>query len=152
MQIRDSKPFLDLHAALRNQVERLPVLAHELPALPLEERIELVEQVVSFVSEILLPHAAIEERVLYPRAARLLGKPDDSSTVAEDEAAMRGWIAELVDADLADAGRPQELLYALYLLLSGHVVREEQLYVDLLSSHRDGEAQGLLEAVAASPA
>lgn len=150
--ISDSKPFLDLHAGLRNQVERLPILAHELPALPVEERIEPVEQVASFVSEILLPHAAIEERVLYPRAARLLGKSDDSRTVAEDEAAMRAWITRLLDADLADAGRLQELLYALYLLLSTHVRREEQLYADLLSSRQEGEAQDLLATVAGSPA
>lgn len=152
MQIRDSKPFFDLHVALRHQVERLPVVAHELPALPVEERIELVEQVVSFVSEILLPHAAIEQRVLYPRAARLLGKPDDSTTVVEDEAAMREWITDLLEADLADAGHLQELLYALYQLLSAHVGREEQLYVDLLSSQREDEAQDLLAMVAESPA
>src|SRR4051812_3587066 len=114
MRIEETKPFLDLHGYLRNNVEHLPVAAHELPELGGEERIYVIERVVAFLSEILLPHAAAEKRVLYPRAARLLGKRDDSDDIAVDEGAVRDRLVELADADPDDVGHLQELLIALY--------------------------------------
>ena len=147
MGIEATKAFLDLHAELRDHVEHLPVAAHELPELSVEERVDLVESIVAFLSETLLPHAAAEERVLYPRAARILARSDDSSVVAVDEAAVRERIAELAGADPEDAGRLQELLYAIYALLSSHLWREEQLYLELISSARQSDARSLLRDV-----
>ena len=147
MGIEATKPFLDLHAELRDHVEHLPVAAHELPELSVEERVDLVESIVAFLSETLLPHAAAEERVLYPRAARILARSDDSSVVAVDEAAVRERIAELAGADPDDTGRLQELLYAIYALLSSHLWREEQLYLELISSARQSDARSLLREV-----
>jgi hemerythrin superfamily protein len=147
MGIEATKPFLELHAELRNHVEHFPVAAHELPALDVEERIEVIERVVAFLAEILLPHAAAEERLLYPRAARLLAKPDDSSSVALDEAAERERIAEFAAADPDDTGRLQELLYGTYAVLTAHLWREEQLYVELMSCEREADAAELLSEV-----
>ena len=45
---------------------------------------------------------------------------------------------------LEDAGHLQELLYAIYALLSSHLWREEQLYLELLSSDREADARRLL--------
>lgn len=147
MGIEATKPFLDLHAELRDHVEHLPVAAHELPDLDVDERVDVIERIVGFLSETLLPHAAAEQRVLYPRAARILARSDDSADVAVDEAAVRQRITELAAADPEDAGRLQELLYAIYALLSSHLWREEQLYLELLASDREADARRLLRQI-----
>jgi iron-sulfur cluster repair protein YtfE (RIC family) len=144
MGIEATKPFLDLHAELRDHVEHLPVAAHELPDLGVDERVDVIERIVGFLSETLLPHAAAEERVLYPRAARILARSDESADVAVDEAAVRERITDLAAADPEDAGRLQELLYAIYALLSSHLWREEQLYLELLASDHEVDARRLL--------
>lgn len=131
MSIRTTKPGLDEEAELRRHVEHFPVAARELPSLAETERIDMVERITSFLAEMLLPHAAAEQRVLYPGAARLLHEPDGSDTVADDRAAVRGLLAQLAIADVRDAGALQEILYALYAILSAHFWREEEIYLRL---------------------
>ena len=57
---------------------------------------------------------------------------------------MRERISDLAAADPEDTGRLQELLYAIYTLLSSHLWREEQLYLELLASDRETDARRLL--------
>src|SRR5215208_1321059 len=78
MSIRTTESFLREHATLRDHVEHLPVAARELPQVERGERIDMVERITAFLAEMLLPHAAAEEGVLYPQAAKLLGEPDGS--------------------------------------------------------------------------
>src|SRR5438128_2470405 len=73
MSLPSTEPFRREQLDLLGHVERLPVTAHELRSLPVDERIELIEEVVTFLAEMLLPHVEVEERVLYPGADRLLG-------------------------------------------------------------------------------
>lgn len=129
MSIRTTKQALEEHAALREHVEDLLVDARELPSSGLGGRIDVIERTATFLAEMLLPHAAAEERVLYPEAARLLEAEDASDTVAGDRAAVRELLARLALADPSDAGALQEVLYALYALLSAHLWREEEVYV-----------------------
>jgi hypothetical protein len=136
MSIRTTKPALDREAELREHVERFPMTARELPDLDVDARIDVIEHTAAFLVEMLLPHAAAEEEVLYPRAARLLGEPDGSDSVAADRAAIRELIAQLVSADPADAGALQEVLYALCARLAAHFWREEELFMKL-TVHRD---------------
>src|SRR5215210_282722 len=131
MSIRTTKPALDHEAELRDRVEHFLVEARELPELGTDERIDAVERTAAFLVEMLLPHAAAEERVLYPHAARLLGERDGSDAVAADRVAVRALLGCLVRADPADAGAIQEVLYALYALLSAHFWREEEVFVKL---------------------
>ena len=142
MSIRTTKPALDREAALREQVERFPDVARELPDLDFDARIDVIERTAAFVVDVLLPHAAAEEEVLYPGAARLLGEPDGSDAVASDRAAVRELLAQLVSADPADAGALQEVLYALCARMSAHFWREEELYAKL-ATH--GDEQGVHE-------
>jgi hypothetical protein len=131
MSIRTTKPALDEEADLRQHVEHFPVAARELPALSVDERIDVVERIASFIAEVLLPHAAFEQRVLYPQAARLLHEPDESADVADDRAHVRELLGRLVEADASDAGALQEALFALYTVLSAHFWREEAVLVKL---------------------
>jgi hypothetical protein len=143
-----TETFRREHADMLGQVERLPVIAHELPAMSTVERIEVVEGVVAFLSEILLPHAEVEERVLYPGADRLLGGSGDGGALAHDRREVRSRIAELAAADPTDAGAFQEILYALHALLSIHLEHEAEVYLKLVRSQPDESVQRLLRRVA----
>jgi hypothetical protein len=131
VSIRTTKPALDEEARLRDHVEHFLVTARELPELDLAGRIDVIEGTAAFLVEMLLPHTAAEQTVLYPAAARLLGQPDTSDDVGGDSAAVRELLARLATADPADEGQLQEVLYALYTLLSAHFWREEELFVKL---------------------
>src|SRR5919202_962673 len=108
VSIPDTKPFLDEHAQLRDHVEHLAIVARELPGLSIDDRADVVERVAVFLVEILLPHAAVEERLLYPQAARVLGEDDASDAVARDRAEVRDLLHRLASADIGDSGRIQE--------------------------------------------
>src|SRR4051812_45684102 len=69
MSLRTTQPALDEQEELRRHVEQFLVAAHELPSLSVVERIDLVERIAAFLAEVLLPHAYVEQRVLYPQAA-----------------------------------------------------------------------------------
>jgi hemerythrin HHE cation binding domain-containing protein len=147
MSIRSTQPFLDEHAQLRDHVEHFLVAARELPTVDRDERIEMVERIVTFLADMLLPHCAAEERVLYPAAARLLSEEDDSATVAGDRAKVREMLAQLSEADPDDPGTLQEPLYALYTILSAHFWREEGLYLKLVALRDEAGASAILDRV-----
>ena len=145
MSIRSTEPYLQEHAALRDRVEHLPVVAAELPGIAPDGRFEVVERVAAFLAEILLPHCAAEERVLYPEAARLLGEADDSDAVASDREQVRGLLGRLAAVDVRDAGAIQEILYALHALLQSHIWREEEVYLKLAAAPDQERADDVLE-------
>jgi hemerythrin superfamily protein len=147
MSVRGTKPFLDEHAQLRDHVEHFLVVARELPSVDRHDRIEMVERIVVFLAEMLLPHCAAEERVLYPAAAQLLDEEDSSDTVASDRAKIRELLAQLSDADPDDPGALQEPLYALYAILSAHFWREEELYLKLAALRDEAGASAILDRV-----
>ncbi|MEA2405679.1 MAG: hypothetical protein QOE08_2326 [Thermoleophilaceae bacterium] len=147
MSIKTTKDFLAAHAELRVHVGDFLVVAHDLPRLDPDERIEVLERTVVFLADMLLPHALVEERVLYPEACRLIGGPDESGQVAYDRADVRRFIREVVDADPRDVGRLQELLYSLYVMLSFHLQREEDIYMRLARSHKEKSVRRLLDRV-----
>jgi hemerythrin HHE cation binding domain-containing protein len=146
MSIRTTQPFLDEHAELRDHVEHFLVAARELPSVDRNERIEMVERIVAFLAEMLLPHCAAEER-LYPAAARLLREEDGSATVASDRAQVRDLLAQLSRADPDDPGALQEPLYALYAILSAHFWREEELYLKLAALRDEAGTSAILDRV-----
>jgi hypothetical protein len=151
MSIRTTKPALDTEAELREHVDRFPDLARELPDLDVDARIDVIESTAAFIVDLLLPHAAAEEEVLYPRAARLLGEPDASEDVAADRAAVRELLARLVSADPADAGALQEVLYALTARLAAHFWREEELYVKLAALGDEHRVHEVVDELAGAP-
>lgn len=150
MGIASTSVFFDAAAALRERVEQFLETAHELPALGHYARIDEIERTVAFLAEILLPYADAEERVFYPEASRLLGEVDASDAVHRARAELRRLIAGLTAVDTDDVGRLQELLYALYALLSAHFWRGEALYLRLLSEQPDERVRALLDRVSAS--
>ncbi len=147
MTLRSTQAYRREHSRLLDQVERMPVIAHELPALSGEERIEIVEGVVAFLAEILLPHAEAEQEVLYPGAERMLGEDRDSGSVAHDRHEVRTRIGELAAADPDDVGALQEILYALHALLVIHLEYEAEVYLTLLQTQPEEPVRRLFRRV-----
>ena len=147
MTLRSTEGVRREQADLLDHVQRLPVVAHELPSLSAKERIEVVEEVVTFLAEILLPHTEAEQRILYPGAERMLGDGCDSGAVAHDRSEVRSRIAELVAADPADLGALQEILYALHALLTIHLEHEAELYLKLVQTQPDEPVRRLFRRV-----
>ena len=150
MSIRTTKPALDEEARLRDRVEHFLVTARDLPELDLAGRIDVIERTATFLVEMLLPHAAAEQSVLYPEAARLLGERDNSKDVEGDSEAVRALLARLATADPTDEGQLQEVLYALYTLLSAHFWREEELFVKLASVPDEHRVRELITEMASA--
>lgn len=134
MTLQSTDPFRREQVALLRHVEELPVLAHELPSLPIDQRIEVVERVVAFLAETLLPHADAEQRILYPEANRMLGGVHDGGAVAHDRRQVRQRITQLAAADPTDAGSIQEILYALHAVLAIHLEHETEIYLKLVQT------------------
>jgi hypothetical protein len=132
MSIETTRPFLDGLAERRSRVERFLVAAHELRLMPVEDRIEVIEDVVAFLAETLLPHAEAAQRVLYPAAEGRFARRGSAASISFDREEIRRHIAELADCDPRRTGRLQELLYALYVVASNHVQTEEEVYLRLL--------------------
>jgi hemerythrin superfamily protein len=149
VSIRTTKQALDEHTVLRDRVEHFLVDAHAMPGLDLGARIDSIERTTTFLVEVLLPHAAVEERVLYPGAARLAGGPDESDTIKADRRAVRDLLAQLALVDPGDAGAIQEVLYALYAMLSAHFWREEEVFVRLASVRDEKRVRAVIERMTA---
>ena len=145
MSVRSTKLFLEGHTTLREHVEHLLVAAHELPALERNERLDMVERIAAFLAEMLLPHAAAEQRVLYPEAAALLGEQDASDTCADDRDQVRDLLGRLAVIHPDDVGGLQEMLFALYVLLSAHLWREEEIYLKLAGDSDQASACAILD-------
>ena len=147
MGIAGTSRFFDESAVLRERVEQFLTTAHELPDLDVSARIDAIERTVSFLADALLPHTQAEEQVLYPAASRLLGDRDDSESVRRDRTELRRVIHALVNADPRDSGHLQELLYAMYLLLTGHLQRADGIYLRLVQAQPESRLRQLFERV-----
>jgi iron-sulfur cluster repair protein YtfE (RIC family) len=120
------------HAKLRDDIEHIRLAARELPAVSPEERHAIVEGVLDFLRETLLPHAEEEEQWLYAAVGEVLGNPESTRPMTHDHIAIRARAIELAATEDWDVDRLQELLYGLYALISVHFWKEEQLYLPLL--------------------
>jgi iron-sulfur cluster repair protein YtfE (RIC family) len=120
------------HAKLRDEVEHIRLAARELPAVSPEERHAIVEGILDFLRETLLPHAEEEEQWLYAAVGEVLGNPESTRPMTHDHIAIRARAIELAATEDWDVDRLLELLYGLYALISVHFWKEEQLYLPLL--------------------
>jgi iron-sulfur cluster repair protein YtfE (RIC family) len=120
------------HFELRKDLDHIRLAARELPTLSPEERSLIVGRVLEYLRGVLLPHAADEERSLYPVVGRILGNPEATRTMTHDHLAIRARVVELAATDESDLDRLQELLYGLYALITVHFWKEDQLYLPLL--------------------
>jgi iron-sulfur cluster repair protein YtfE (RIC family) len=127
-----TEQFRAHHKHLLEHVEHLRTAAREIPRLSPQERTLLKTRILDFLEGELGPHAAAEERRLYPEVARLLGHHEATATMSYDHLAIRGRTRELAETPVEATDRLQELLYGLFALIETHFRKEEDIYVPFL--------------------
>ncbi len=138
-----TQPFRDEHAELIAHVEHIRQAAGEVARVSPEERRAIVQRILGFLRNTLVPHAAAEERVLYREWARLVGSPDAAAPMVHDHEAIVARIDALAQADPGDVDRLQELLDGLYALISVHFRKEEDIQLPVLDANPDVAARVL---------
>lgn len=125
--MRPTEPFRHEHEELLEHVEHLAHAAREVPRLSEEERDALRNRVLGFLRGMLMPHARVEEEILYPAWSELVGFGDAAVPMVHDHEAIVARIERLEAAEVGDVDTLQELLYGLYALISVHFRKEEDL-------------------------
>lgn len=123
------------HKHLFEHVDHLRAAAREVPHLSPQERTLLKTRILDFLEGELGPHAAAEERRLYPEVGRLLGHHEATATMSYDHLAIRGRTRELAETPVEATDRLQELLYGLFALIETHFRKEEEVYLPFLERH-----------------
>lgn len=139
--MRPTEPLRQEHAELLQHIEHLAAAARELPSLSDDERELVRRRILAFLSQTLMPHARVEEEVLYPEWATLVGSPDAAAPMVHDHEAIAARVDELAAAPISDTDRLQELLYGLYALISVHFDKEEDIQLPAFDADPDAAAR-----------
>jgi hypothetical protein len=116
---------------LRWELARIRKTARAVPGLSPEERQSVIDPIVTFMRERLLPRADAEEAAIFPKLTRAFCC-DVTDVLVFDHLVIEGQAAELAAADPRDGARLQELLYGLHALIRSHLEREQHLSLRLL--------------------
>lgn len=130
--------ILEEHRSLLPEVEGLAALATEAPDLDEPALRRGLESAVQFLDQGLLPHAAEEERSIYPAVEGVLRAVGGGTrTMSIDHraiAAMATELGELAGGPLTALSRRrvERLLYGLSALVEVHLTKENEVYLPLL--------------------
>lgn len=143
------------HQELLPHLDHLRILADEARDLDDEALRGRLESVLAFLTDVLLPHAAVEEKALYPAVDRLLRATGggtrtmsiDHQEIGERIEQLAAMAREPLTASNRDAiGRALGALEAVVRL---HFRKEEEAYLPLLSRLSAEEASQLTDVLAA---
>ncbi len=125
----DTRGFRNAHRELRKSTADLREVAASFPSLSQDERRTAHRRIVRYLRKEVAPHTQLDERLLYPEAARVLGDPLVAASMNYDHQAIRQWIDDIAAADVADTARVQELLYGLDAIIRVHIWKENELFL-----------------------
>ena len=148
--MRPTDPFRAEHQELLTHLEHMATTARQLPRMSDSERTEVIDRVLGFLRDTLIPHAKLEEEILYPEWARLVGFADAAVPMVHDHEAIVARIERLENTDRDDIDALQELLYGLYALIGVHFRKEEDLQLPVFDASPD-VAASVFERMAAAP-
>ena len=137
------------HQGIREEVERLGVLAEVLPMLNGKQARKRLGEVTRFLREELLSHAQEEERSLYPAVERVLGAIGGAAhTMAADHRRIAALVADLEELSAGPIGEGRQaplrrVLHELRALLDVHLQKEEEEYLPLLARLSPDEQRAL---------
>lgn len=133
------------HSELISVVDQCRSLADGLDVLSPAERLVQVRRLHEAVRDRLLPHEAVEETMLYPLMAQLLGGEDPTGTMSRahvEIAHLSRLLGQLLGEASADGFKDDELpelrrvLYGLHAVLRLHFAQEDEAYLSML---QDGD-------------
>jgi iron-sulfur cluster repair protein YtfE (RIC family) len=133
--------FLEEHRHLRTGVHRIRQVAASVGKGSGASLRSGLDEVYGFLSHQLLPHIAVEERILYPVIARTEGLQETATAMRRDHAQVAAFVRELAEVrdELArfellpeTAEDLRRLLYGLYAVLLLHMGDEEDVCLPAL--------------------
>lgn len=137
------------HHALQSHLEAIGKVADTVGELSVEETRAGVENVYEFLNHHLRPHMRAEDQVLYPLLDQLLGTRSATAALRRDHRSVMALIDQLggLRRAVQDGALDQALvhqlrrtLYGLYLLLTSHFAKEDELYFPFLDERLDAAA------------
>ena len=115
---------------------------------------DMVGGVLRFVQHELLPHAELENRILYAAVERVLGSPRAADTMRHEHDEVGRAAQELSEllGSLASGREPSDelardlrrVLYGLHAVLELHFAKEERVYAPLLAGGLSATEQTLV--------
>ena len=141
--------ILEEHAGLFPHLEHLGRLAADAATLADEQLRERLAGILEFLRDGLLPHAAEEERSVYPAVERVLRATGGATRTMSIDHRFIGAMVEALQAagegplSGADRERVRRLLYGLQVLLEVHFTKENEAYVPLLNRLSSTERRAL---------
>jgi iron-sulfur cluster repair protein YtfE (RIC family) len=150
-------PLRGRHRELRPHLENLLEFADAVGDIPLAELRRRLDEVYTFLSGALIPHAYAENQVIFPLVAKILGSLEPTSLLDRDHAEIRSLTEELarIRQKLSgprmrsvDAKELRRTLYGLSVLLRVHL-EQEGIYLALLEANlAPEELRGAFDALA----
>lgn len=153
--MNELRPLHDEHHHIAERLVALRATADAVGMVPPGDLRRAIDEVLQFLDEHLLPHAAAEDEVLYPFVGHLLGSPLATATMRRDHSEILGLAHELqrLRDRLGDAAATdlRRVLYSLFAVVRLHLAKEDEIYLPLLESRLSAEqAAGLLEGLASA--
>ncbi|HKV56801.1 MAG TPA: hemerythrin domain-containing protein, partial [Ktedonobacteraceae bacterium] len=140
---RLTQPLRDEHKELLPHIELLRTVADAIGTAPIESIRGDVDEIYTFLTQHLAPHAQAEEHALYPTVSRLMGAAEATATMIHEHRAILRYTQELgefrqhlSDTSLSETGGQalRRVLYGLYALVREHFAKEEEIYLPLLDT------------------
>jgi hypothetical protein len=142
------------HERLMQQVETMPSVGSALLSASLTEVRPRLQELRTFLNDLLLPHLEAAERAIHPELERMLQNRHSMAPLRREHEEIRRLVAELsrlvdgLDETKATVGQIVALrrtIYPLYALLEVHLV-EEELYVPIVDRGVSEEAAAAVAA------
>lgn len=158
---RPTDPLRARHRELVGLVDDLRTAAAGASDLDRSAVQQRVARALALLTDGLLPHAKVEEEILYPLVERTLGSPGCSATMRRDHVeiarmteALRFLEARLRNNPTRDTIEAlRRLLYGLHAVVMLHFAKEEELYLPILDRELEEKAaQDLVMGMQESPA
>jgi iron-sulfur cluster repair protein YtfE (RIC family) len=158
---RPTDPLRARHRELVGQIDDLRTAAAGASDLDRSAVQQRVARALAFLTDGLLPHARVEEEILYPLVERTLGSPGATATMRRDHVeiarmteALRFLEARLRNNPTRDTIEAlRRLLYGLHAVVMLHFAKEEELYLPILDRELEEKAaQDLVTGMRESPA
>lgn len=139
-----TQPLHEEHQELLPHIEQIQTVADAVGSVPLAVLRQSIDDISTFLTSQLLPHAQAEERALYPVVEAVMGAPGTTATMKRDHMAIARLAEELshlrpdLQGERLQTFREQALrrvLYSLFALVTVHFAKEEEVYLPLLEAH-----------------
>lgn len=142
------------HDRLMRHLDAMPSVGDMVGHAPVEDLPVRVDEVASFLKELLIPHMEAAERALYPELERLLQNRHSMTPMRREHGEIRALVDELIrlrarlregPLHTSETVALRRVIFRLYAMLKVHLA-EEQLYLAIIEHDASPEGAAKLAA------